>query len=143
MTNVYDRKLPENWRLVPLNEIGQLVGTNINPQQSKGETFEHYSIPAFDAYKKLVSEKGEVILSNKIEFPSGAVLFSKLNHVFPVHGMCWGEVVRARFGQPNFYQFSQTNQNYSRHIWNMCYKSRNFCFVFARRSQQQRKAARD
>jgi type I restriction enzyme, S subunit len=48
-----------------------------------GATFEHYSLPAFDADQLPVFEVGEAIKSNKTRVPSGAVLQSKLNPHIP------------------------------------------------------------
>jgi type I restriction enzyme S subunit len=59
--------------------VCDLVGDSINPQLTPTETFAHYSIPAYDAGKAPALELGKSILSNKISFPRGAVLFSKLN----------------------------------------------------------------
>jgi type I restriction enzyme S subunit len=64
---------------VRLRDVCDLVGDSIDPQLTPTETFAHYSIPAYDARKAPALELGKSILSNKISFPRGAVLFSKLN----------------------------------------------------------------
>jgi type I restriction enzyme S subunit len=71
--------LPDGWRRVRLGTVCNLVADNLNPQQQPEVIFAHYSIPAFDADDAPTLEAGAVILSNKLEFPRGAVLFSKLN----------------------------------------------------------------
>lgn len=73
------RPLTDGWRWVRLGEICQLSGTPINPQQHAGETFAHYSIPAYDARRGADLQPGSLILSTKLLFPRGAILFSKLN----------------------------------------------------------------
>jgi type I restriction enzyme S subunit len=70
---------PNGWPTAKLADVCELVGDNVNPQEFPEETFAHYSIPAFDAQQKATIELGSAILSNKILFPVGAVLFSKLN----------------------------------------------------------------
>ncbi len=47
------------------------------------ETFDHYSLPAFDAGREPVTETGDGIKSNKFAVPSDAVLMSKLNPRIP------------------------------------------------------------
>lgn len=79
MNETTQRPLPPSWRWVRLGEMCELVGDSINPLAIPDATFAHYSIPAFDAGQKPVIELGATILSNKVRFPNGAVLFSKLN----------------------------------------------------------------
>lgn len=75
--------LPPGWRWVRLGEVCEQVGSPINPQDYPDETFAHYSIPAFDAGNGPAIEPGKAILSNKVLFPEGAILFSKLNPRIP------------------------------------------------------------
>jgi len=60
---------------VKLGEVCELVGDILNPKASPKEIFAHYSIPAFDAGQKPAVESGARILSNKVVFQNGAVLF--------------------------------------------------------------------
>ena len=78
-----NRPLPEGWRWVRLGEVCELFGDSFNPQRFPEETFAHYSIPAFDFDQQPRIEKGSAILSNKILFPNGSILFSKLNPRIP------------------------------------------------------------
>jgi len=73
------RRLPSAWRWVRLEEVCEIVGDSINPQGCPCETFAHYSLPAFDEGSRPILEVGELIRSNKLLFPRGVVLFSKLN----------------------------------------------------------------
>lgn len=82
-TDTPDRPLPPGWRWVRLGEVCKLVGQSLDPQLYKGETFAHYSIPAYDAGPTPVVEPGTSILSNKLAFSRGTVLFSKLNPRIP------------------------------------------------------------
>ncbi|MDP1714929.1 MAG: restriction endonuclease subunit S [Anaerolineales bacterium] len=73
------RTLPKSWHWAKLEDVCALVGNSINPQSNKEEIFAHYSIPSFDDGRKPVIENGNNILSNKVVFDNGVVLFSKLN----------------------------------------------------------------
>jgi hypothetical protein len=64
---------------IELESVCQLVGETVNPLRHSSEVFAHYSIPAYDAGQGPVLEPGASILSNKIEFPAGSILVSKLN----------------------------------------------------------------
>ena len=79
MDKVQEKPLPNGWRRVKLGEVCSLVGDTINPQAQPQKTFAHFSIPAYDDGRKPTIEQGGSILSNKVAFPKGAVLFSKLN----------------------------------------------------------------
>lgn len=73
------RKVPNGWRWVQLGQVCKIAGENINPQQESEEVFAHYSVSAYDRERVPAMEPGAAILSNKILFPRGAVLFCKLN----------------------------------------------------------------
>lgn len=68
---------------IKLSNCCQIVGRSIDPQANQDEIFAHYSIPAFDRCLGPSLESGEAIKSNKLEIPSGVVLFSKLNPRIP------------------------------------------------------------
>lgn len=70
---------PKHWHPMRLGDACTLVGDTIDPQAFATEGFAHYSIPSFDFNRLPIMENGACILSTKILFPRGAVLFSKLN----------------------------------------------------------------
>ncbi|MDT8429190.1 MAG: restriction endonuclease subunit S [Pseudomonadales bacterium] len=78
-----DEGKPEGWEMAPLSAFASLVTTSVSPNKSPEETFEHYSIPAFDAGRMPVMDLGESIKSNKYIVHADAVLVSKLNPQTP------------------------------------------------------------
>jgi type I restriction enzyme S subunit len=75
--------IPGGWRVGKVNEIAELSKESINPGDYPNETFNHYSIPAFDEGWMPKIERGDQIKSNKFQVPNKAVLISKLNPRFP------------------------------------------------------------
>ncbi len=71
--------LPERWKVESLKNINLEKKVNLNPADYPDETFEYYSIPAYQDSSKPILEKGASILSQKIILKNGAVLFGKLN----------------------------------------------------------------
>ncbi|WP_367190194.1 restriction endonuclease subunit S [Burkholderia sp. Ed8] len=76
-------EIPKGWRVGTFGDLASLVKGSINPMTTPADTFEHYSLPAFDASQLPVFELGETIKSNKTRVPAGAVLQSKLNPHIP------------------------------------------------------------
>lgn len=74
-----DDETPVGWVLQRLDELATLSKGAINPLSFPEETFEHYSLPAYDDGEEPVLDAGETIKSNKALVPMGAVLLSKLN----------------------------------------------------------------
>jgi type I restriction enzyme S subunit len=66
-----------------VGDIVMLSRETINPREFPQETFDHYSIPAFDEEHLPKAETGEQIQSNKFIVPMGSVLLSKLNPRIP------------------------------------------------------------
>jgi type I restriction enzyme, S subunit len=64
-------------------QLATLRRETINPNQFPNETFDHYSIPAFDEGRWPKSETGEQIKSNKFLVPANSVMISKLNPRIP------------------------------------------------------------
>jgi type I restriction enzyme S subunit len=75
--------IPQDWREGEVEELATLNRETINPREFREETFDHYSIPAFDEGRLPKAEYGEQIQSNKFIVPSNAVLLSKLNPRIP------------------------------------------------------------
>lgn len=71
--------LPRGWGNFRLNQLASIAKGSISPLSEPQETFEHFSLPAFDAGQAPTLDMGETIKSNKVLVPADAVLLSKLN----------------------------------------------------------------
>lgn len=69
--------LPKDWKIKKLGDLDTEKARNITP--AHGETYEYYSIPAYQEFKKPVIVKGKTILSQKKILKEGMILFGKLN----------------------------------------------------------------
>ena len=69
----------DDWATKDLGSIVQILTRQITPAAYPDETFEHYSLPAFDATGGSVAEEGRSIESGKFILTQPAVLVSKLN----------------------------------------------------------------
>jgi type I restriction enzyme S subunit len=70
--------LSRSWRVQPLSTFNARLGT-INPATCPDETFEYYSIPAYQDGPRPILSKGSEIGSAKLLLDIGTVLFGKLN----------------------------------------------------------------
>ena len=70
---------PSSWRSWRLKEIATHSKVSVSPYREPERTYEHYSIPAYDAGRQPVVGSGLAIKSNKTMIPKNAVLVSKLN----------------------------------------------------------------
>jgi type I restriction enzyme S subunit len=84
-------EIPVGWEVGKVENFATLNRVNINPGDFPDETFEHFSIPAFDESQIPKRELGVTIKSNKFLVPSHAILLSKLNPRIP---RLWLPVVR-------------------------------------------------
>ena len=71
--------LPASWSVEPLSAFNAIRSATINPAKCADETFEYYSIPAFQENQRPTLTKGREIGSSKLLLDSGTVLFGKLN----------------------------------------------------------------
>jgi type I restriction enzyme S subunit len=71
--------IPDQWMVTTLGKVAQLDRTSIQPARSPEESFDHYSIPAFDDGQLPAVDAGSTIKSGKFLVSSPAVLVSKLN----------------------------------------------------------------
>lgn len=76
-------EIPKGWREGKVEELATLSREAINPNEFPDETFDHYSIPAFDEGRLPKTEHGGQIQSNKFIVSLNAVLLSKLNPRIP------------------------------------------------------------
>src|SRR5207302_1612075 len=65
------------------SDVAELLRNGIDPSKFERESFEHYSIPAFDEGCMPTMNVGGEIKSNKFLLPEGAVLLSKINPRIP------------------------------------------------------------
>jgi type I restriction enzyme S subunit len=75
--------VPEGWDVGAVSDLAMLSKEQVRPQESTEELFKHFSIPAFDAGRNPVVERGAAIKSNKFLVLDGCVLLSKLNPRIP------------------------------------------------------------
>jgi type I restriction enzyme, S subunit len=76
-------EIPAGWKIGNVGEFASLSRNGINPGDFPDETFDHFSIPAFDEGQTPKRELGGAIKSNKFMIPHFAVLLSKLNPRIP------------------------------------------------------------
>jgi type I restriction enzyme S subunit len=75
--------IPRGWEVGKIADILTLSRETITPEDFPAETFNHYSIPAFDEGRWPKEELGDQIKSNKFLVPPNTVLLSKLNPRIP------------------------------------------------------------
>ena len=76
-------EIPSEWAIAEINQIVNLKKDSVDPSTVPEETFDHYSIPAFDAGKHPGSELGSSIKSQKFLVGNDDLLVSKLNPSTP------------------------------------------------------------
>lgn len=76
------REIPTGWEVGKLNQFIELQKETINPKLFPNQLFEHYSIPAYDAGRIPVFERGIDIHSGKYKVNEEVILYSKLNPQF-------------------------------------------------------------
>ena len=86
-------KMPKDWRVGKVSDLAALNRDSINPGEFPNESFDHYSIPAFDEGRTPKVETGDTIKSNKFIVPSDCLLVSKLNPRIP---RIWLPTLRGR-----------------------------------------------
>ena len=74
-----DEGKPAGWSIYSLSDLAQHHRATLSPGAQPERTYEHYSIPAYDAGNEPATGLGGSIKSNKTIVPDGAVLLSKLN----------------------------------------------------------------
>ena len=76
-------EIPSGWSVAEIDQILNLQKDSLDPSSAPDETFDHYSIPAFDAGKHPARELGSSILSQKFLVGDEDLLVSKLNPSTP------------------------------------------------------------
>ena len=75
--------IPKNWAVGKVGDLCTLNRDALNPGDFPTETFDHFSLPAFDEGRNPKVELGSAIMSNKLVVTPNAVLLSKLNPHIP------------------------------------------------------------
>jgi type I restriction enzyme S subunit len=75
--------IPQGWTVGKVSDIATLSRTALNPGDFPDETFDHFSLPAFDNGRRPKVELGGAIMSNKLVVAHNSVLLSKLNPHIP------------------------------------------------------------
>ena len=75
--------VPDGWSTGCVAEVTDFRRTSIQPGEYPGETFDHYSLPAFDEGRTPKAEFGRDTMSNKLVVSKDSVLLSKLNPHIP------------------------------------------------------------
>jgi type I restriction enzyme S subunit len=81
--DVTQSALPKGWREGKVSDLATLSRDGLNPGEVPDETFDHYSLPAFDEGRTPKPERGDTIMSNKFIVPPACVMVSKLNPRIP------------------------------------------------------------
>ena len=76
-------EIPRGWDVTEIAHIVNLKKDSIDPSFTPEETFDHYSIPAFDAGMNPAKDLGSSIKSQKFLVDEGDLLVSKLNPSTP------------------------------------------------------------
>lgn len=76
-------KIPNGWIVGRVADASDFSRSSIHPGEFPDETFDHYSLPAFDEGQTPKAELGGAIMSNKFVVSHGSVLLSKLNPHIP------------------------------------------------------------
>jgi type I restriction enzyme S subunit len=75
--------IPKGWAVGRVAHVSDFSRSSINPGNFPDETFDHYSLPAFDEGRTPKAELGSAIMSNKLVVTRNSVLLSKLNPHIP------------------------------------------------------------
>ena len=75
--------IPKGWTLGKVSDCATLNRGAVNPGDFPTETFDHFSLPAFDNGRTPKVELGSAIMSNKFTVTPNSVLLSKLNPHIP------------------------------------------------------------
>lgn len=75
--------IPVGWTFGKVTDLATLNRGTVNPGNFPTETFDHFSLPAFDNGRTPKVELGSAIMSNKLIVTHNSVLLSKLNPHIP------------------------------------------------------------
>ena len=76
-------QIPKGWTVKKLKDVLEVSRSGLKPEEFREESFDYFSLPAFDEGKLPKVEEGNQIKSNKYIVHNNAVLLSKLNPHIP------------------------------------------------------------
>jgi type I restriction enzyme S subunit len=76
-------RIPQGWTVGAVSDLATLNRGAVTPGDFPTETFDHFSLPAFDNGRTPKAELGSAIMSNKFTVTPNSVLLSKLNPHIP------------------------------------------------------------
>ena len=76
-------QIPKGWTVGKVSDLATLNRGAVDPGAFPTETFDHFSLPAFDNSRTPKVELGSAIMSNKLTVTPNSVLLSKLNPHIP------------------------------------------------------------
>jgi type I restriction enzyme S subunit len=76
-------RIPNGWTVGKVGDLSTLNRDAVDPGNFPTETFDHFSLPAFDASRTPKVELGSAIMSNKLVVTPNSVLLSRLNPHIP------------------------------------------------------------
>ncbi|MDH2909467.1 MAG: restriction endonuclease subunit S [Candidatus Eremiobacteraeota bacterium] len=80
-------EIPKGWMTKNVEDVASISRKTVNPLEYPQETFEHYSIPAYDANRGATVEVGAAIRSSKFLVLQESILLSRLNPRTPRIGV--------------------------------------------------------
>ena len=105
---------------VPFSSIAMISRDAVNPSEYPTESFDHYSIPAFNEGRLPITESGSQIKSNKFVVSDDSVLLSKLNPRIPRVWMPLLPTVRRAICSPEFLVLKPKGVFALKFIYNLC-----------------------
>lgn len=103
-------RIPKGWTVGKVSELATLNRDGVNPGDFPAETFDHFSLPAFDNGRTPKVDLGSVIMSNKLTVTPNSVLLSKLNHTSRVSGCQTSTLRAAPSARPNSWSHAQSQE---------------------------------
>jgi type I restriction enzyme S subunit len=76
-------RIPKGWAVGAVSDLATLNRGAVIPSDFPTETFDHFSLPAFDNGRTPKAELGSAIMSNKFTVTPNSVLLSRLNPHIP------------------------------------------------------------
>lgn len=111
-------EIPKGWGIGSISEFALLHKKTVNPSQSE-ETFEHYSIPAFDNAQSPILDFGTDIKSNKNLVVEGSLLVSKLNPNTPRVWLPNPKSFYQQICSTEFMVYTSTDQSNIAFLWGL------------------------
>ena len=109
------RKIPQGWNGVSLKDLATTSRNAITPVEN--ETYQHFSIPSFDACGSFSLDNGGDIKSDKFVLKEGQLLVSKLNPWF--NRVVWVPQGTNMIGSTEFVVLNPNDKSESGYIYSV------------------------